>query len=99
MSEEKKNLTEEERKELKEGLKKQVDELSDEELEQVAGGGTVSWMIEALKNAKKASQVLIILEKGICPICNKQVNLVGTNEEKNHIANEHINSGCTKHVL
>ena len=38
MNEEKKNLTDEERKELKEGLKKEIDELSDEELNEVAGG-------------------------------------------------------------
>ena len=36
--EEKKNLTEEERKELRKNLKKQFDELSDEELDIVAGG-------------------------------------------------------------
>lgn len=38
MSQEKKNLTEEERKELKEGLKKKIDEMSDDELNKVAGG-------------------------------------------------------------
>ena len=38
MSEEKKNLTEEERKALKENLKKKIDEMSDEELNKVAGG-------------------------------------------------------------
>ena len=38
MSEEKKHLTEEERKGLKEELKKKIDEMSDDELEKVAGG-------------------------------------------------------------
>ena len=46
MSEEKKNLTDEERKELKEGLKKKTDEMSDEELENVAGGTLVSFYKE-----------------------------------------------------
>lgn len=36
--EEKKNLTEDERKKLKDNLKKQIDEMSDEELDMVAGG-------------------------------------------------------------
>ena len=38
MSEEKKKITDEERIELKEGLKKKIDEMSDEELDKVAGG-------------------------------------------------------------
>ena len=38
MSEEKKKLTDEERKSLKEKMKKQIDEMSDEELNNVAGG-------------------------------------------------------------
>ena len=64
MSEVMKKLTEEERKELKENLKKQIDEMTDEELEKVSGGangvGSLEDCWNYLKNSghgKKAKEI------------------------------------------
>ncbi len=50
--EEKKSLTAEERIELKERLKKQIDELSDEELDRIAGGYE-TWRPGVIGNYKR----------------------------------------------
>ena len=97
MNEEKKKLTEEERKELKEGLKKKIDEMSDDELNKVAGGG-INWQ-QMIDGAKRAGDLLILLRDGVCPVCKNKIDLSGDEQTKNKKANEHLNSGCTMHII
>ena len=73
MSEEKKNLTEEERKELKEGLKEKIDELSDEELAKVAGGWTDRDPYQEQRFVFTEEE-LIKLYNGICPKCSQKID-------------------------
>jgi len=97
MNEEKKNLTDEERKELKEGLKKKIDEMSDEELDGVAGG-VMNWQ-QLIEGAKRAGHFAILLRDGVCPVCKNKIDLSGDEQTKNKKANEHLNSGCTMHII
>lgn len=88
----KKNLIEEERKELKENLKKQIDEMSDEELDGVAGGMS----IEALQMRMELAK---IAKAGICNRCNCQISdLTGKLESDIRIVMDHIISRCTRHI-
>ena len=84
MSEEKKNLTDEERKELKEGLKKKIDEMSDDELDKVAGGWYVIISEETVNQ---------IMSTGICPKCNQKLS-----DKSSDIALAHLCSGCKTHL-
>ena len=102
MSEEMKNLTEDERKELKENLKKQIDELSDEELNNIVGGNDYNSTLEEInenwKTALYLGQILGLARNGVCPICNQKVNLVGDYDERFEMAQEQIKSGCKSHI-
>ncbi|SEP90003.1 hypothetical protein SAMN02910289_00834 [Lachnospiraceae bacterium RM5] len=92
MNEEKKNLTDEERKELKANLKKQIDEMSDEELDGVAGGMS----IEALQIRMELAE---IAKAGICNRCNCEISdLTGNLESDIKIVMAHILSGCKQHI-
>ena len=76
MSEEKKNLTDEERKELKDDLKGQVDELTDEELSQIAGGiYCPKIVVPILKNIRR------------CQYCNECI--FGIDALYKHIQEKH----------
>ena len=73
-------MNDEERKELKEKLKKQIDEMSDEELDQVAGGfdpnsggyGHSSFVISE-EEKEKLENFFHQNRTGVCPFCGKDI--------------------------
>ena len=73
MNEEKKNLSKEERQELKGKMKKQIDEMSDEELDKVAGGFTDRNPYQEQRFVFTEEE-LIKLYNGICPKCNQKID-------------------------
>lgn len=69
MSEEKKNLTDEERKELNGNLKNQIHEMSDKELDNVAGGATlIDPRTTPIKSYKHLGYIRAYVTYGICDI-------------------------------
>ena len=88
----KKNLTEEERKELKENLKKQIDGLSDEELDNVVGGMKII-VIKDNGNLPKILPKILPTPFALkrCPYCQKK--FFREEDCSSHIQKEHPEVG------